>query len=139
MKNAKRKIGSLISRRKTYRLNRRHISDMEKIILKYIKPADHYIEIGKAHSGHTARCTSIRYLPHINKFVRHLTIHTQAPNVFVIFTPWSTEIRVQRAYDTGNDLMGVNTIFVELSAYFDMLENNDHSRRRFMPNRISLN
>lgn len=111
---------------------------MEKIILKNIKPADHWTEIGKMHTNHTLRRTSIRYIPHLNKFARELTVHSQAPSVSIRFTPWRTEFRVQRAYETGKDLNGVNIIYVELTKYFDSLEVSGHARARFLPNYISL-
>lgn len=92
---------------------RADLVNIEKIVLKRIEPADHYVTV----ANKLEKISSARYLPNDVKYFRNIEIRFVAPNIHVRFKRFSTEVFVQRIYSKGYRLKSVDECFSEIVKY----------------------
>lgn len=97
------------------------LMDVEKIILKRITPADHWVTIDKPKGflGNEIRKYDwARQVP--NDFsTRWASIRTKGRSVRVEFTPRKTIVIIQRIYAKGEELNSLNSISDEILIYLN--------------------
>ena len=101
-------------------ITNRDLINLEKIILKRIKPTDFTVIIGKPkglYGRGAVIFSSARYIPDETIVYRYAELRAKAPNLSVRITPRSSEIVLQRIYQKGEDLKMQYEIASELEKY----------------------
>lgn len=109
----------------TFDLTSKDLKNLQKIILKRIKPADSFINVGKprgmfSYVDHNYDKVSL--IPSRARPIRYLEIKTKVPNVSIEFTPLHTKLLVTLAYSKGDQLNALNEIGREVEEYFTSLK-----------------
>ncbi len=107
-----------------YKVTKGDLKSLEKIIFKYISPADFYIDIGKTlgwfePSYAKYQFDSARKVPgHILR-KRPIIISSKAPNVTVTFNRYSTIVYSGRVYREGSERAALDRVVREISIFLD--------------------
>lgn len=120
--NKKRGRKNQVIKLGTFKLTRKDIINLEKIILKRLSPSDHYVLIGRQKSTDkdpSRTFSSARYLPKTNRVISYLRIEVRSPNISVEFTPYTTMINAQRIYSKGERLDKIHETVDELNKYLN--------------------
>jgi hypothetical protein len=142
--NIKRKRKQIFHRLSTFDLNKRDLINIEKIILKRVKPRDFYIKIGKRSKlieDTRETSSSARYIHERSNTINYLDIRSVSPNIIIKFKPHSTEIIMQKIYSKGEKLREIEDTRLELKKYLATKKNpsNNFFKKLIHKNSIDLN
>lgn len=118
-----------------YKLNKRDLVNIEKIILKRINPSDYYVAIGVFDSMKNKSnlvFSSARYISKKNKTYHRALIKCVSPNIEIKFKSYSTHIIIPRRYYKNKILKEIDNCQEEISLYLKGVQT------KHLLNRISV-
>ena len=130
----------------TYDISAQDLKNLEKIVLKRIKPSDSWVGIGRPKGWFFEfdyEFDRVALIPKSKHAIRYLELKFKVPNVRITFKPHSTKLSVQRAYYKGEKLKQLDGIGREVEKYFSKLRAKGKQRnsgvfRRLYRNRIEI-
>lgn len=95
------------------RPTKKDLANIERIVLKRIEPADHYVQ----YANSPDKLSSARFLSNSIKYFRNIEVRFTAPNIRVAFKRFKTEVFAQRIYSKRYRLEAVDEAFTEIVKY----------------------
>lgn len=106
-----------------YKVTKKDLKNLEKIIFKYISPADFYIDIGKRNFMRSMppvaryQFDSAKEVPEFMLRKRPLSVNSKAPNIAVTFNRFSTVVYSGRIFRDGNERRKIDKVYTEVLNY----------------------
>lgn len=120
MRNIKGGRDPIILKLPPIKVTKKVLCDVEKIILKRIKPADHWVTIDKPKGffgNDIPTYDWAKQIPEELEPYRWASVNSKMRNVTVEFTPRKTEIIIQRIYAKDEELSALSLIGNEIQRY----------------------
>ena len=140
--NLKKGRNPIIKQFGTYDIDVQDLKNLEKIVLKRIKPGDSWVGIGKPKGWFFEfdyEFDRAALIPKSKFAMRYLELKFKVPNVRITFKPHSTKLSVQRAYYKGEKLKQLDEIGREVEKYFNELRAQGKQRNTGMFKRLHRN
>lgn len=107
-----------------YKITNKDLKNLEKMIFKYISPADFYISIGKTENifGMPKARYEFNSAKQVSEHIirkRPLSINSKAPNITIKFDRCSTTVYSGRIFRDGDEREKLGNLYSEIVKYLN--------------------